>query len=33
MDFFSAPEVIENDDEEIDMFAELGITILSKIIM
>jgi hypothetical protein len=25
MDFFSAPEVIENDEEEIDMFAELGI--------
>lgn len=25
MDFFSAPEVIENDDEEVDMFAELGV--------
>ncbi|MDP6333683.1 MAG: hypothetical protein QF479_03530 [Candidatus Poseidoniaceae archaeon] len=25
MDFFSAPEVIENDEEEIDMFAVLGV--------
>ena len=25
MDLFSAPEVIENDDEDIDMFAELGV--------
>ena len=25
MDFFNAQEVIENDDEEIDMFAELGV--------
>ena len=25
MDLFSAPEVVENDDEDIDMFAELGV--------
>jgi hypothetical protein len=25
MDFFSAPEIIDNDDEEVDMFAELGV--------
>ena len=25
MNFFNTPEVVENDDEEIDMFAELGV--------
>ena len=25
MDFFNAPQIVENNDEEIDMFAELGL--------
>ena len=25
MDFFNSPQIIENDDEEVDMFAELGL--------
>ena len=25
MDFFSSPEIVENDDDDVDMFAELGV--------
>ena len=25
MDFFDAPQIVENDDDEVDMFAELGV--------
>ncbi len=25
MDFFNSPEIVENDDEDVDMFAELGV--------
>ncbi len=26
MDFFNAPQIVENNDDEVDMFAELGLT-------
>ena len=25
MDFFSSPEIVENNDDDVDMFAELGV--------